>query len=269
MQRAIVIPTLNARDLLARALDSLRAQTVPSRVIVVDNASTDGTAEMVRQRFPEVELVVNDRNLGFGRAIHRGTEGLDADVLVLVNNDVVCAPTFVEEVTRPFADPGVGMVAGVLTQARAPDRIDSAGIELDPTSRAYDYLSDRPVAVLTAATPAPVGPCGGAAAYRLDAYRQVGGFDPAIFAYWEDTDLALRLRAAGWRCALAHGAIAEHHHGATLGAGSPRQRQLDAFGRAFVLAKHGVLRRRPLRRAQAAVLDWPALLVHLVVRREA
>lgn len=264
---AVVIPTLDARELLGRTLESLRAQTVPVAVTVVDNASRDDTAEMVRRRFPEVRLVRNTRNLGFGRAIGRGAEGLAADVLVLVNNDVICEPDFVEHILAPFADPSVGMVAGVLTQLRAPGRIDTAGIALDTTLGARDHLGDRPVTALAGA-PAPAGPCGGAAAYRMTAFRAAGGFDPAIFAYWEDVDLALELHRLGWRCALAPGARAEHHHGATLGAGSPRQRELEAFGRAFVLAKHGVVARRPLTMAKVALRDWPGLLVHLVVRRE-
>lgn len=263
-----IIPTLNARTLLESALASLGKQTMRPHVIVVDNGSSDGTAEMVAHRFPEVELVRSEQNLGFGRAIMLGAERADADILVLVNNDVVCEPQFVAAICAPFAAADVGMVAGVLTQARAPSRIDTAGIELDSTLGSWDYLADEPVGRLSEHVSAPVGPCGGAAAYRLSAFRGVGGFDPNLFAYWEDVDLALAMRRAGWRCVLARDARAEHRHGATLGAASPRQRELHAFGRGFVLAKYRVARRHPVRRAMIALLDWPALLVHLVIRRE-
>jgi hypothetical protein len=266
----VVIPTLDARDLLARALESLDAQTVPVAVVVVDNASRDGTAEMVVERFPRVMLVRNDRNLGFGRAINRGVAEApaDADLLVLVNNDTVCEPDFVERLVEPFADPAVGMVAGVLLQQSAPGLIDSAGIELDGTLRSWDMLWNRPVAELAGA-PEPVGPCGGAAAYRLDAFRELGGFDETLFAYWEDVDVALRFRLAGWTCVRAPGARALHAHGATLGAGSPAQRRLEAFGRAYVLARYRVARRGLRTRLAVALLDWPVLCVHLVFRREA
>jgi GT2 family glycosyltransferase len=268
----VVIPTVNARDLLLRALGSLAIQVPRPDVIVVDNASTDGTTEAVAMHYPWVEVRVLPRNLGFGRAIDVVAldPSVDADVLILVNNDVVCEPGFVERICAPFADPAVGMVAGVLLQETDAARIDSAGIELDRTLQSFDYLSNASVAALGRAAD-PVGPCGGAAAYRLDAFRAVGGFDDAFFAYWEDVDLALRLRLAGWECRLAPDARAVHRHGATLGALSPGARRLEAYGRGYVLERYCVARTgwAPLTALAIALLDWPALLVHLVVRREA
>jgi N-acetylglucosaminyl-diphospho-decaprenol L-rhamnosyltransferase len=268
MRAVVVIPTLNGSSVLADALSSLETQTVPAEVVVVDNASHDGTAEMLRARFPQVAVVRNTRNEGFGRAVNRGVaEAGDADAIILVNNDAVCAPDFVERMLEPFTDSTVGMVAGVLLQGSAPELVDSAGIELDATLRSWDLLWNRPVAELDAAA-SPVGPCGGAAAYRAGPFRDLGGFDETLFAYWEDVDLALRLRLAGWRCASAPQAHALHHHGATLGAASAAQRRLEAFGRGYVLAKYRVGAGRPLTRLKVVVLDFPVLVVHLLARRE-
>jgi N-acetylglucosaminyl-diphospho-decaprenol L-rhamnosyltransferase len=269
MRPVVVIPTWNACGLLADAVASLEAQTVPVDVVVVDNASTDDTLQMLSTRFPDVTVVRNTENLGFGRAVNRGAgEAGGADVMILVNNDAVCAPDFVAQLLEPFADPAVGMAAGVLLQAADHGLIDSAGIELDTTLGSWDYLWNRPVGALVGARD-PVGPCGGAAAYRLDAFQELGGFDETLFAYWEDVDLALRFRAAGWRCVLAPGARAVHEHGQTLGAASSAARRLEAFGRGYVLAKYRVGGRSLLRRGKIAALDWPALAVHLVLRREA
>ena len=268
MKPWVVIPTLNGRERLLRTLASLEGQSEPVSVVVVDNASSDGTAEAVAERFPHVRVVRNERNLGFGAAINRAALALDGEILVLVNNDVVCEPEFVARLTEPFVDPTVGMTAGVLLQAGAPELVDSAGIELDTTLGSWDYLWNRPITELAAARD-PVGPCGGAAAYRLGAFQELGGFDEALFAYWEDVDLALRFREAGWRCALAPAARALHEHGQTVGAASPSARRLEAFGRGYVLAKYRVGERSVLRRAKIALLDWPVLAVHLVLRREA
>ena len=100
------------------------------------------------------------------------------------------------------------------------------------------------------------------------AFVELGGFDERFFAYWEDVDLALRFRLAGWRCVRAPGARALHHHGATLGAASPRPERLEAYGRAYVLAKYRVARSGMLMRLKIAALDWPVLVVHALVRRE-
>ena len=268
VRATVVIPTVNARELLTAALASLERQTVPMDIVVVDNASMDGTSDYVSRRFPDVRVVRNETNLGFGRAINRVALALEGDVLVLVNNDVVCEPTFVERMCAPFTRKEVGMVAGVLTQGRAPERIDSAGIELDPTLRSWDYLWNEPVEVLSAPLPDPVGPCGGAAAYRLVEFQRLGGFDETLFAYWEDVDLAIRFRLAGWQCALAPDARAEHHHGATIGAATPLHRRLEAFGRGHLLAKYRVATGRPLRWLGVAAIDWPVLFVHLTLRRD-
>ena len=268
MRSSVVIVTYNGRDRLARALESLELQTRrPDEVIVVDNASTDGTLEMLRNQHPDVVVLEQDENLGFGRAVNCGVAAATGDILVLVNNDMVCEPGFVEAMLRPFDRPGVGMVAGVLLQEADPSRIDTAGLVFDRTMRAWEHLGDRPIVELDGA-PAPAGPCGGAAAYRTDAFRALGGFDEAIFAYWEDADLAIRMRAAGWDCALAADARAVHAHGATTGATTPRMRELDAFGRGFIVGRYGVMRRGPATAASTVALDWPVFAVHALARRE-
>jgi N-acetylglucosaminyl-diphospho-decaprenol L-rhamnosyltransferase len=267
MRATVVIPTLNARTLLAEALEHLAAQTVLHDVVVVDNASTDGTSELLAEHFPDVRVIRLDENVGFGRAVNRGVEAAETDAVVLINNDVLCEPDFLERLLEPLADDTVAMAAGVLLQHDRPDLVDTAGIELDTTLRSWDSLWNQPVAELAGAAD-PVGPCGGAAAFRIAAFREVGGFDESFFAYWEDVDLALRLRLAGHTCVRADRARALHKHGQTLGASSPAQRRLEAFGRAYVLSRYRVARSGIATRLKIAALDWPVLLVHLVVRRE-
>ena len=267
MRATVVIPTFNAVGLLSEALTALEAQTVPHDVVVVDNGSTDGTAETLAERFPQVSVVRLEENTGFGRAVNRGVAEATTEAVVLINNDVVCEPGFLEQLLAPLADERVSSVAGVLLQHGRPELIDTAGIELDTTLRSWDALWNRPVAELATAAE-PVGPCGGAAAYRTAAFREVGGFDETFFAYWEDVDLALRLQLAGHRCVRAPAARALHKHGQTLGAASPAQRRLEAFGRGYVLAHFRVARHGLATRAKVATLDWPVLVVHLVVRRE-
>ena len=250
MRPAIYIPTFDGRERLGRALRSLEAQTRPADVVVVDNGSGDGTAEMVRGAFPEVELVELGRNLGFGPALNRAIGERPADPLILLNNDAEAEPRFVEALLDAAAE-GAECVAGVLTQQAAPGLIDSAGVVADRTLMGFDYLHGEPLEAAERAA-APLGPTGGAALYRLGAFRAAGGFDERIFLYYEDLDLALRLAAAGGRCKLAPEACAVHAYSASLGAGSPGKYARTGWSRGYVLRRYGVMRNpRPALRTLA------------------
>jgi N-acetylglucosaminyl-diphospho-decaprenol L-rhamnosyltransferase len=239
MRPAIYIPTYNGRGRLARTLRSLEAQSRPVDVVVADNGSRDGTAELLREEFPEVTLLELGENLGFGRALNRAVEERPADPAILLNNDVEAEPRFVEALLDAAAE-GVEMVAGVLVQEAAPELIDSAGVVADRTLMGFDHLHGEPLGAADKA-PDPLGPTGGAALYRLDAFRATGGFDERIFLYYEDLDLALRLRAAGARCRLAAEARAVHAYSASLGAGSGDKYARTGWSRGYMLRRYGVM----------------------------
>jgi N-acetylglucosaminyl-diphospho-decaprenol L-rhamnosyltransferase len=240
MRPTVYIPHFNGFERLARALESLRAQTPGVDVVVADNGSSDGSPELLCERFPEVALVELGRNLGFGPALNRAIEERPGDPVLLVNNDVECEPRFVEAMLE--AAEGAETVAGVLAQEAAPELIDSAGVVADRTLMGFDYLHGEPLAAALGA-PAPLGPTGGAALYRLDAFRAAGGFDERIFLYYEDLDLALRLRAAGARCRLAGEARALHAYSASSGAASAFKYSHSGWSRGYMLRRYGVMSR--------------------------
>lgn len=232
----VVIVTWQGRALLTSCLDHLTKQTVPHRVIVVDNGSTDGTVDLVRREYSEVTLLPLDENLGFGKANNLGVAAGTAPYVVLINNDVDVAPDFLERAVAPLrANPGLGAVAALTTHPTT-GRVDQIGIELDRGLCAYPRGLDQDPDALRLGPLA--APCGGAAAYRRSAYEEVGGFDERLFAYSEDLDLGLRLHAAGWRFADAPDARGVHLGGATAGVGSPFQRKLASFGRGFVVGRY-------------------------------
>ena len=252
----VVIPTWRGREMLAGCLEHLSAQTHPDvQVIVVDNASGDGTPAMVAERFPGVRVIEMPDNVGFGKAVNAGVRAGSGEFVVLLNNDVDAEPRFVEAIVAPLAGDRVGMVAG-LTLIPGSGLVDGFGIELDATLAAYNRLRgrgdrERPGVL--------AGPSGGAAAYRRTAYEQVGGFDEVLFAYGEDVDLALRLRAAGWEAAGAPDARGVHLGGASVGVGSPWQRKLAGFARGYLLRRYGVLLGRQAVRTLAfefLVVGW-------------
>ena len=247
----VVIPIHGHRAMTEHCLAALAQQTLAHRTIVVDNASPDDSAPVIRSRFPEVEVVELDTNRGFAAACNAGIAQGSGEVVVLLNNDVIAPPTFLERLTTPFAaNSHLGSVASVL---RHPESllIDSAGLTVDPTLAGFPRLQGQPEQRATARNPVLLGPAGAAGAYRREALRAVGGLDEQIFFYQEDVDLALRLRAAGWSTTLAADARAEHLGSATAGRGSPWQRRHGGRARGYLLRRYGVLHGRHAPRALA------------------
>jgi GT2 family glycosyltransferase len=238
---AVYIPNYNGSARLGRALRSLREQTRPVDVVVVDNGSGDGSVALVRGEFPEVSLVELGRNLGFGPALNRAIAERPGDPAILLNNDVEAEPRFVEAMLDALGGgDDVQMVAGVLLQERQPELIDSAGVIADRTLMGFDYLHGEAAEAAREAAD-PLGPTGGAALYRREAFDAVGGFDEQIFLYYEDLDLALRMQAAGARCRLAADARALHAYSASLGAKSGEKFSRTGWSRGYMLRRYGVM----------------------------
>jgi N-acetylglucosaminyl-diphospho-decaprenol L-rhamnosyltransferase len=179
----VALVAYNRYDLTRSCLEHLAAQTREHRLLVCDNGSTDGTAERIAADRPDARIVRTQDNRGFAQACNAAAALDDADVLVLLNNDVDCRPDFLERVVAPLeVDPAVGSVAALCIR---PDeqRIDSIGLTTDATLSGFPRLQGHPVADAASPHPVLVGPAGTAAAYRRRAWDAVGGLDERIFAY--------------------------------------------------------------------------------------
>ena len=240
----VVVPVHNRWDLTASCIGYLRLQTLPHDVIVCDNGSTDGTPQRLRASFPELRVIELGANLGFATACNRGVHASSAEIIVLLNNDVVCRPDFLERLVVPFReDARIGSAAALLLK---PDEetIESFGLAADPTLAGYPRLRGSPARSAQATDPVLVGPSGAAAAFRRRAWAAVGGLDEGVFSYGEDVDLALRLRAAGWSAAAASDAVAIHIGSASAVTRSPWQRYQGGFSRGYFIRRYGILRGR-------------------------
>jgi GT2 family glycosyltransferase len=245
----VVIPVRGGYDLTASCLRHLREQTVPHRVVVVDDASIDDTPDRIERDFPEVQVLRQPENLGFAATCNRGIAATTGEVVVLLNNDVDAEPRFLEELAAPFNDDErVGSVAALLVRPGGRT-IDSLGLTADRTAAGFARLQGAPVTAARNPGPPLLGPSGGAAAYRRHALNQTGALDPRIFMYQEDLDLALRLRAAGWGAAAAPNAVGVHHGSATAQRRSAWQRRTAGWSRGYLLRRYGVLRGRAAPRA--------------------
>jgi hypothetical protein len=218
----VVVVTWQGAHLVPDALDSLRAQTLPHRVLVVDNASTDGTPEVLA-RYPEAQVLRTPRNLGFAGGAQAGIDAVRTEFVALLNNDAVAAPGWLEALVRSAREhPDAAAITSLmLLSGREPATVNNAGVVLLPTGYGADRgLGEAPQAV---AEPSEVfGFSGGAALLRTAAVRDVGGFARHFFLYYEDTDLSWRLRTAGWTVRYEPGAVVHHQHSATADQGSAR-----------------------------------------------
>jgi len=244
----VVVPVYGNWALTKDCLDHLRRQSTAHRVIVVDDAGPDDTVAQITAGYPEVTLIVLERNSGFAAACNHGITAGTGDIVVLLNNDVQADATLLELLIAPFANnPELGSAAPLLFQ---PDgTIDAVGLCADPTVAGYVRYHGATLADLTIPEPTLLGPYGAVAAYRRRALDAVGLLDEGIFMYGEELDLALRLNAAGWHTTAVTDARGVHLGGATSGRGSARQRERAGFGRGYLLRAWGIMRGRHSLRA--------------------
>lgn len=230
----------NGGEDVLSCLSSLFDQScTPQEVILVDNASRDGSLEAAVQRFPGLQVIRNDANLGFGAAVNLGVGRATGDWVALINNDAVADPEWLAEMLRVAGSaPGIGMVACKIYLNRREHMIDKIGhrlaIDGQNFGRGHRSIDHGQYDSLTEVA----WPDGCAALFRRSAFSQVGGIDAEFFAYADDADLGIRLRLARWLCGFAPGAIVEHRHSQSLGAYSARKLFLVERNRIWLAAKY-------------------------------
>ena len=224
---SVVIPSYNGRSWLETCLSSIArhrpgADGPAIEIIVADDASTDDTPSWLADAHPDVKLVRLERNGGFCVSANAGIAAALGEVVQLLNNDTEVTAGWIEAGLRPFADPRVGSVAPLVLVRSDPSRVDSAGDRYAafgwPSKRGHGQDSRR-----WADHPADrvFGASGSSAFYRARALRAVGAFDPTFGSYYEDVDLAFRLRWAGYDCVYSPACQILHDVSATYDHGSP------------------------------------------------
>lgn len=236
---SVIVVNWNGGEAVLECLRALFAQSRPAdEILVVDNASTDGSREAIEREFATARLVQSDHNLGFGGGVNLGVAHAHSDWIALLNNDAMADPRWLEEMLAVANEPSCGMVACKIYLDRASGIIDKVGhrIAIDGQNfgcghgLADDGRYDDRTEV--------AWPDGCASLWRRDVFEQVGGVDEEFFAYADDADLGIRFRLAGWRSRLAPRAIIEHRHSQTLGAYSPEKLFLVERNRIWLTMKY-------------------------------
>lgn len=230
---SVIVISYNSRGEIGACLESLRGQrgAPPFEVVLIDHSSQDGTADLVRERFPEVKVVVQP-NVGFGGGNNRGVQESRGRTLVFLNPDTEADPGFVAAMVEA-AVPGQAATAQVLLKS-SPGRIHTAGHRLHFTG--YGFIVGYGHRKLPPGPPVPTqGVSGAAFAMRREDFDRIGGFDDDFFLYMEDTELSWRMHRAGMRIVLAPSATTLHRY--VPGLASTKIAFLET-GRTLLLRKH-------------------------------
>jgi len=236
---SVVVLNWNGGRFVEKCLISLQAQIYhPLEIIVVDNASTDGSVDLIKMRFPDVKLIVNERNLGFGGGNNIGIQASQAKYVMILNNDARLDPRCIEELRKSIEkDKRYGASASKILLDGERDLLDAAGISIckDGLSigrgrleRAERYQVEEEVFFAS----------GCASLFRREMLDDIGLFDEDFFAYADEVDMGWRAQLSGWRCIYNPKAIVYHSHSASSSAYSHLKAFLVERNRIWVAIKY-------------------------------
>jgi GT2 family glycosyltransferase len=217
-QVTVIIPNYNGCHFLKACMDALSRQTCQDfETLVIDNASSDGSVELLQKEYPWAKVAVMEKNLGFSGAVNVGIRMAETPFVMLLNNDTEAAPQFVEELLKAIKkSPRIFSVSSRMVQFHDHTRMDDAGdlytlmgwaAQRGVGQKLDGY--DRPAAIFTA--------CAGAAMYRRRVFEAIGYFDELHFAYLEDLDVGYRAKLHGYVNVYAPKAVVYHVGSGTSG----------------------------------------------------
>jgi GT2 family glycosyltransferase len=241
MLASFLVVTFNSRDELPACFRSLSAlATHDYEILVVDNASTDGSADLVRRDYPQATVLRSGTNLGFGGAVNLGSRQSAGDVIVVLNPDIELAPGWLRESTDALLrDPGVGIVGSKLLYPDGRTIQHAGGLITYPLALTNhygygeadrgQYDEVREVEYVT----------GAAFAVKKSVLEGIGYFDEGFYpAYFEETDLCFRARKAGYKVLYVPSAVAIHLESATTGTATSQYFRLYHRNRVRYVLKH-------------------------------
>ncbi|MDH4220386.1 MAG: glycosyltransferase family 2 protein [Candidatus Aminicenantes bacterium] len=215
---SVIIPNWNGRHFLRNCLDSLRTQSYQDlEIILVDNGSTDGSAEFVKTFFPEVQILSLPYNKGFAGAVNEGILAAKGEFIALLNNDAIADDRWIEELVKGiYSSSAIGFCASKILRLLHRRRVDTAGDSYTrfgvARKRGWNGGKDKFLKAELV-----FGACAAAALYRRSMLEEIKLFDEDFFCLYEDVDLSFRAQLAGFKCLYVPTAIVYHQGGGTTG----------------------------------------------------
>jgi len=234
-----IVLNWNGKDVIGACLRSLKNQTYSNlEIILVDNASTDGSIEDVAPRFPNLHLIRNHTNLGYGGGNNEGIRAAGGKYLFILNSDTEIEKDCIERLWRALEeDPRVGVTTPKILFYDQRERVDAAGLVVYPDGLAIGRGRSEPQERYSQREEVFFG-SGCASLYRKEMLDEIGLFDEDFFAYAEDTDLGWRAQRAGWKTFYVPQAVVYHHHSRQFGSYSTQKAFLVERNRMWVAWKN-------------------------------
>jgi GT2 family glycosyltransferase len=234
-----VILNWNGKEYLHPCLQSVKGQTYPNiEIILVDNASTDGSIEYIKDLLSDLRLIINYRNIGYGGGNNRGIEEAKGRYIFVLNSDTEIEKRCVELLWECIeTDQRIGVTTPKILLYDRRDIIDAAGLTIYPDGLSIGRGRLEPQEKYNQREEVFFG-SGCASLFRKEMLEEIGLFDEDFFAYAEDTDLGWRARLARWKSYYVPEAVVYHHHSKKFGTYSPLKAFLVERNRIWVAWKN-------------------------------
>lgn len=214
----VVIPNYNGLKHIEQCLSSVLAQTYqPLEVVVVDNASTDGSDRLIQERFPQIRFIQSGSNVGWGVACNTGMRASDSEYIVLMNNDAYLEKNCIEALVKAVnIDAQYGSAASRILLWDEPEKTEVCGLVIYPdgSSCGRGRLGPADQFLLNEEVFCANDCCN---LYRRSMINEIGEYDPDFFIYCDETDMGWRHQMAGWKCIYTPFAVAYHAHSQSAG----------------------------------------------------
>lgn len=238
----IVIPNYNGIKYIRGCMDSLRSQKeegISFEIVVVDNASKDGSLEILKQEYSEAEVIALDTNTGFCHAVNVGIQASKTPYVILLNNDTVVKPGFVRALQNAMEeDERIFSISPMMLSMQDENVIDDAGDGYSLFGWAYARGKGKPASKYEKKVNI-FAACGGASIYRKSVFEEIGYFDENHFAYLEDIDIGYRARIYGYRNVYEPAAKVLHAGSATSGSRyNEFKTKLSSANNAYMIGKN-------------------------------
>lgn len=266
----VIIPNYNGMKYIKDCIESLLVQTLPSDIIIIDNASTDGSVEFLKDNYDKEltckdgtkilsRVVCLDSNTGFSNAVNKGIELAKTDYVFLLNNDTVCHKDCIEKLENAMNHKKKAFsVQALMVSLKNPNIVDDSGDYYSAIGWAFTDGKDKPAdgfikrKMITSS-------CAGAAIYRKNVFDKIGGFDVAHFCYLEDVDVGIRAKVYGYVNLLEPQALVLHAGSATSGSRYNEFKQkLTAGNNIYLIYKNFP--------ALMIILNLPLILLGIIIK---